>query len=65
MDEATIDCTFCGGAGAVELRLERLDDTAEWRRQGHWVLCKRHLPDLDSGLWSGLDHAERLVVMSL
>lgn len=65
MDEATIDCTFCGGDGALEIALERLDDSAEWRRTGHWVICKRHTPDLNSGLWLGLAHTERLVVMAL
>lgn len=42
MDEPTLDCTLCGRDASLEIRLERLDDTANWRRVTSWRACDRH-----------------------
>lgn len=63
MDEPTLDCTYCGHPASVELQLQRLDETAEWRTAGRWSICARHLARLNTNSWEGLEHDERLVVM--
>lgn len=43
MDEATIDCTVCGRDAYLEVRVETLDDTANWRTTYRYLICPRHL----------------------
>lgn len=65
MDEPTLDCTYCGHPAIIEVRLERLNDRAEWYSAHRWSICGRHLHQINTSAWTGLEKAERLVVMHL
>lgn len=43
MDEPTIDCSICGGAGYLEIVVQALDNDANWRTTTRYVACERHI----------------------
>lgn len=65
MDEATIDCLICGGAGRIEIALQVLDDRADWRVVHHAVFCAEHRSKALEGTVDRLFVASRLVVSPL
>lgn len=62
MDEPTLDCSWCGGAGVAEYRIERLDDAAQWSRRSTWIACAQHLEYVALRVCA-LEHNDRIVVM--
>ena len=63
MDEATLDCNYCGRNGDLEFTLQRLSDDAAWRTVGRWVLCAWHAERLETRAFMNLDREARLMVM--
>lgn len=64
MDEATIDCQYCGEPAVVEVRVQDLNDAAEWRTIRKIIACKRHQVALEVKL-TQLRQDERIVAMRL
>lgn len=62
MDEATIDCQWCGRAALVEVLIQELDDTANWRTIRRIVACAEHGNALEVTLVR-LRPDERIVAM--
>lgn len=60
MDEPTIDCSVCGAAGYLEVQVQSLDDTANWRLVYRYVMCTRHLDRLHIS-WPMLSHDSRVI----
>lgn len=60
MDEATIDCTICGHDGWLEVRVETLDNEANWRTVYRYVMCRRHLDRLHTS-WDLLGNESRII----
>lgn len=64
MDEATIDCAICGTNGVLEVQLQGLNDSAEWRTVTTWVVCSPHIRTVRIDPL-GLAQHQRLVLMPL
>ena len=62
MDEATLECSWCGGPAVAEYRVEQLDDLAEWRGRTRWTACATHLEYVTLRV-AGLRHDQRIVAM--
>ena len=64
MDEPTIDCTFCGRAGAYEVARYTLNDQAEWVVESRGVLCEGHANGIRLAL-DKMTHYQRIIIMRL
>lgn len=62
MDEDTIDCQYCGAGADVEVRVQYLDDTANWKTIRKIIACRAHAARLEFTVCDLLQ-GERLVVM--
>lgn len=62
MDEPTLDCLLCGHDAVFEVRLENLNDSAEWRTSNNWPTCEKHLNLYEINVRHLLGH-QRLVLM--
>ena len=65
MDEATLECSFCGAPARIEFVQQLLADTAEWSKLcGHRV-CQTCLDKINLAAWIALPPGARLIVSRL